>query len=300
MAKIYGYIRGSTGEQEITLEVQKSTIEREYAYRFKDDPNYEWGGYFVDKGVKSKIPLRQRPEGSKVVLILKKGDYLIIAKLDRGFRNSRDLFESLDYFTEHGIGLRLCDLGLDPLSLIGRMIVGLLGVVAEFEKGMIGLRTKEALDEKKRKGFVHVGKSPYGCKKGGGTKGNRRWVPDPYTRAMGAKFLAWFEAGWSAEKIYIHCLKPGVRLKTRLGKEWSLGAIKRAIAGEKKLQAIEANLIVEGCINQPGEVKSPDSEPPTTGEDHGHVQGEAGRQGPADDERLPPAMGEPAPGGPQP
>jgi DNA invertase Pin-like site-specific DNA recombinase len=239
MCRVYGYVRGSTNEQQHTLDAQKDTISREFDYRFKDKTEYIWGGFYIDKGVSARIHFRRRPEAGKCILALEKGDVLIISKLDRGFRNMMDLADCLDHFTKQGIRFILCDMGLDPLSLMGRMIVGVLVVVAEFERGMISLRTKEALAVRVRRGLPHDGKlvAGYGFKRIG-TKQNQKIVPDPYTRQFGKMFLDWYEQGWSHDRIYFHCLRE--RLKQRKGMEWSRRRIEDAINGERKLRALEA------------------------------------------------------------
>ena len=66
----------------------------------------------------------------------------------------------------------------------------------------------------------------------------KRLVPDEYTRACGRKFLEWRQQGFSWSEIYNHCWK--IRLLTRDGREWSEGAIKRAVQGELRLQEAEA------------------------------------------------------------
>src|SRR5262245_32808041 len=99
-----------------------------------------------------------------------------------------------------------------------------------------------ALIWSKRKALgLATGKPPYGFKTAG-PPGFKRLVPCGYTRACGAKFLAWRRAGHSWATIYNHAWKVGlVRLD---GREWSEGAIKRAVRAEALLQAEEARQIV--------------------------------------------------------
>jgi hypothetical protein len=68
-----------------------------------------------------------------------------------------------------------------------------------------------------------------------GPKGARQLVPDEYTRACGRKFLEWRRKGFSWSAIYLHCWHVGLR--TRGGRGWSYGSIRRAVEAEQRLQA---------------------------------------------------------------
>jgi hypothetical protein len=82
-----------------------------------------------------------------------------------------------------------------------------------------------------------TGKAPYGFTTEG-PPGGKRLVPCAYTRACGRKFLEWKRQGVTWAAIYNHCWKLGI---TRLdGREWSEGAIKRAVRAEALLQHAEA------------------------------------------------------------
>lgn len=84
-----------------------------------------------------------------------------------------------------------------------------------------------------------TGKPPYGYKIAG-RPGYKRLVPCPHTRACGQKFLEWRYKGYSWSEIYNHSWM--IDLRTRDGREWSEGAIKRAVRGEMLLQAEDKTL----------------------------------------------------------
>jgi hypothetical protein len=73
---------------------------------------------------------------------------------------------------------------------------------------------------------------------------NRRLVPSPYSRAIGAKILEWHLAGWSREAIYSHLLRNGI--KTWDGREWGEKMIRSAIKGEMELQQKELAALQSG------------------------------------------------------
>jgi DNA invertase Pin-like site-specific DNA recombinase len=126
------------------------------------------------------------------------------------------------------------------------MLIQMLAAVAEFERARIRERIRESNAERKRRGLPVNQQPPYGFKLHG-PPGMRRIVKDHYTRQIGAKILEWHLAGWSRDAIYLHLLKH--RIKTRLGKEWSEGAIARAIRGEMVLQKKER--VDKTAPNQP-------------------------------------------------
>jgi DNA invertase Pin-like site-specific DNA recombinase len=231
MPKLYGYCRASTTEQEDTLTIQAEAIRREYDHRFAKD--YEWGGNFVDRGVSGSKPLRQRLEGHRLSMALEAGDSVLFTKLDRGFRNVCDLATCLEVWGERKVRIILMDLNADSDTPVGRMLIQMLGAVAEFERARIRERIKEAAAQRRREGRPVCGSAPYG-RKIIGPAGKKRLVPDPYTRRIGAAILDWHLTGWTREAIYIHLLSH--KVKTRRGKEWSEGHIQRAISGEMRLQ----------------------------------------------------------------
>jgi hypothetical protein len=92
---------------------------------------------------------------------------------------------------------------------------------------------------KRRELGLATGKPPYGFKIAG-RPGYKRLVPCPHTRACGRKFLEWREKGYSWSEIYNHVWM--IKMRTRDGREWSEGAIKRAVNGERALLEEEARM----------------------------------------------------------
>jgi hypothetical protein len=102
------------------------------------------------------------------------------------------------------------------------ILLGIVETLASARRKELGLATARA-----GYGFMTVG-----------PKGARRVVPDPHTRACGRKFLEWRRMGFSWSVIYLYTWRVGLR--TRDGREWSYGSIRRAVEAEKQLQAQEA------------------------------------------------------------
>jgi DNA invertase Pin-like site-specific DNA recombinase len=85
-----------------------------------------------------------RPELAKVIAILKPGDTLVITRLDRLARSTRDLLNVLDDVSKAGATFRsLADTWADTTTPHGRLLLTVLGGLAEFERELIRARTSE-------------------------------------------------------------------------------------------------------------------------------------------------------------
>lgn len=85
-------------------------------------------------------------------------DVVLVAKLDRLTRSTRDLGDLLDRMQAAGVALVSLSENLDTSTASGRMIVGMLGVVAQWEREIIAERTRDALRVRKsrRERFTNV------------------------------------------------------------------------------------------------------------------------------------------------
>jgi len=110
------------------------------------------------------IPLAERPAGGRMMRGLKRGDIVIASKMDRIFRNASDALACAQKFRADGVGLILCDMGVDPVTGNGaaKMFFGMLAMFAEFERDRIAERTADGRRGKKAKGGHIGGSAPYG------------------------------------------------------------------------------------------------------------------------------------------
>jgi putative DNA-invertase from lambdoid prophage Rac len=231
---VYGYARGSTGEQLDTLKIQQEAVEKEYNHRFK---GYAWGGVYTDQGVSGSVCFASRPEGFKVNLALEKGDVLIISKLDRGFRNAGDFLNVLKDLTRREAALVMLDMNLDTSTPVGRLMASILAVFAEFERDRMRERLAESLKRRRAEGRPTSGKPPYGFRIAG-PRGDKRFVADAFTRNIGSHVVRWVdELGMTFEAVYYHMLRE--KIKNRRNMEWGLHAIIGVYKGEKKLRLKE-------------------------------------------------------------
>ena len=82
-----------------------------------------------------------RAELKKLLLILKKDDQLIVYKLDRLARSLKDLLSILEQIEKAGCGFRSLTEPIDTVSPAGKLMLNILGSVAEFERSLIRERS---------------------------------------------------------------------------------------------------------------------------------------------------------------
>ena len=81
---------------------------------------------------------------AKAVAALEAGDTLIVTRLDRLARSTRDLLNTLDVIAKRGAGFKsLADTWADTTTPHGRLMLTVIGGLAEFERGLIKARTSE-------------------------------------------------------------------------------------------------------------------------------------------------------------
>ncbi len=95
----------------------------------------------------------ERPELTKLLRALDPGDVLIVTRLDRLARSTRDLLNVLDAVAQCGAGFRsLKDTWADTTTAQGRLMLTVLGGLAEFERELIRARTGEGRNRAKARG----------------------------------------------------------------------------------------------------------------------------------------------------
>ncbi|MGP5019727.1 recombinase family protein [Vreelandella alkaliphila] len=107
--------------------------------------------------------LRDRPQLSQCLSTLRKGDTLVVWKLDRLARSLKDLVEIIENLQQRGIDFRSLTEAIDTTSAGGRLVFHIFGALAEFEHSLITERTKAGLAAARargRKGGRHRAMSP--------------------------------------------------------------------------------------------------------------------------------------------
>src|SRR5277367_5393341 len=93
-----------------------------------------------------------RRELASILDFIRPGDVLIVVKLDRLGRNTRDVFNLVHELEEKGASLRVLEPAIETDGPMVRMVLTVLGMVAEIELGFIRDRQRAGIDAAKAKG----------------------------------------------------------------------------------------------------------------------------------------------------
>ena len=141
---VYGYARVSTDGQ--TLDAQIAQLKAAGAEKV-----------FREKVSGARA---NRPELARLMRELASGDVVLVTRLDRLARSTRDLLNTLASVTEKGAGFRsLHDAWADTTTPHGRLMLTVLAGLAEFERELIRARTGEGRERAKARG-VRLGRKP--------------------------------------------------------------------------------------------------------------------------------------------
>lgn len=95
-----------------------------------------------------------RPELHRLLGQLRKGDVLVVWKLDRLSRSLTDVLSLMEKITQAGAGFRSLTEAIDTTTPGGRMMMQIIGSFAEFERSMLRERTRSGLDAARNRGRV--------------------------------------------------------------------------------------------------------------------------------------------------
>src|SRR5271168_5158179 len=93
-----------------------------------------------------------RPELHKLLNQLRKGDVLVVWKLDRLSRSLRDVLTIMERVQEKKAGFRSLTESVDTTTPAGRMMMQMVGAFAEFERAMLKERTRAGLEAARKEG----------------------------------------------------------------------------------------------------------------------------------------------------
>ncbi|MBS0455930.1 MAG: recombinase family protein [Proteobacteria bacterium] len=95
---------------------------------------------------------RDRPELTACLRTLRKGDTLVVWKLDRLARSLKDLVEMIHDLQQRGVGFRSLTESIDTTTTGGRLVFHIFGALAEFEHSLIRERTLAGLTAARARG----------------------------------------------------------------------------------------------------------------------------------------------------
>lgn len=141
---IFGYGRVSTGQQ--TTENQRLELEQA---GYQIEPDY----WFADEGISGKTAAAQRPAFKRMLGQVRKGETLVVSKLDRLGRDAIDVLQTVRQLGERGIKVVVLQLGTTDLtSAAGKLLLSMLAAVAEMERDLLVERTQAGLQRAKAEG----------------------------------------------------------------------------------------------------------------------------------------------------
>ena len=135
--RLVGYARVSTGNQR--LDAQLDSLKKAGCVEI-----------FGDQAVSGSH--QSRPELDRCLAELQSGDVLVVSRLDRLGRSAAHLAVTVESLAKRGIGFRSIEEGLDTTTAAGRLILGIFGSLAQFERDLIRERTSAALQAKIKRG----------------------------------------------------------------------------------------------------------------------------------------------------
>jgi len=132
-----GYARVSTRDQNLDLQIdglQRSGCDQIFSEKVS--------------------AVKERPELEKMMTMIRKGDIVIVWKLDRLGRSLRHLINLIAEFNAKGVQFISINDNIDTTTIHGRLIFNIFASFAEFERELISERTKAGLASARAKGRI--------------------------------------------------------------------------------------------------------------------------------------------------
>lgn len=159
--KIVGYVRVSLEKQVEGYSIDGQVDEIKKTAQFKD---FDIKEIYKEEG-KSGKSVEGRPEFQRMLKDISESgdiDYVVVFKLSRFGRNILDVLNSLEYIRRYGVELYTIEDGIDTSTASGKLLVPVLGAVAEIERENILAQTMLGRNRKAQAGGWNGGFAPYG------------------------------------------------------------------------------------------------------------------------------------------
>lgn len=219
--RVVGYARVSTIEQAtegVSLDAQRAKIEAYCGLHGLD-----LAEIFVDEGISAK-DIIHRPAASRALELIKRGKVhgLVIFKLDRLARNTKDALEIAELFRRKGAALHSISEKVDTDSAIGGFFFTLMAALAELERKQIGERTAAALAYKRANGEKTGGDVPFGFDAHAG-----KLLPNELEQQVIDIILGLDNKGYTLRQIAGELDRRGIQ--TKQGKTWKAIQVSRVL-----------------------------------------------------------------------
>ena len=154
---LIGYARVSTQDQHLHLQLDdlhKTGCERVYQEKVSST--------------------KDRPQLARLLESIREGDTVVVWKLDRLGRSLKELIGLINAFQAKGVGFRSLNDAIDTTTAQGRLVFNIFASLAEFERDLIGERTKAGLSAARARG--RQGGRPKGMTKEANGKAQAVWT----------------------------------------------------------------------------------------------------------------------------
>ena len=131
---LFGYARVLKGDQDATYQIEALKEAGVEEVLIEEASGGRW----------------DRPELHRLLDKLRKGDIVLVWKLDRLSRSLKDLVHIMDKIEQCAAGFRSLTENIETTTPAGRMLAQMLGSFAEFERNMIRARTKAGLESARK------------------------------------------------------------------------------------------------------------------------------------------------------
>lgn len=143
---IIGYARTSTVDQDAGFEAQLRDLKKA-------------GCSEEDIFSEQLSSVAKRPKLLEAIKYVRKGDTLVVTKLDRLARSVKDLNDIVTQLDAKGVSLKILALNIDTGTPTGKLMFNMLGSIAEFERDLMLERQREGIAKAKSEG-KYKGRQP--------------------------------------------------------------------------------------------------------------------------------------------
>lgn len=135
----YGYARVSTTDQHLDAQIEQLTAAG-------------CTTVYQEKASGSKAGAK-RPQLAALLAAVQKGDMVVVSKIDRIARSTRDLLNMIGDLETQGVTFKVLDSPIDTSSTFGSLMLQIIGAIAEFERRLLLDRQKDGISRARAEGL---------------------------------------------------------------------------------------------------------------------------------------------------
>jgi hypothetical protein len=240
VARVWGYVRKSVLPDFMTVEEQSRLIQE---YAATQLAAHEFMGVTIDDLLDARIfKFLDRPNAAALNVQMQRGDHIVIARMDRGWRDMRDFVQCYELWAERGVLVHVLDFQIRTDSFDGVGKVCGLRHVADWATFVRLELTKE---RRAAKGFLT---EPYFVRRKLGWKYKivgwtnrgqaiRKLLPDHKERTLMREIVELIDGGWRWREVAELFKKRGLKKRFKTGKvfPWKVATIGSTYKAAKKM-----------------------------------------------------------------